>query len=486
MEVAFVPTPLEDIPKHVEAVRKGFESEKTRSYDYRVQQLLALFRMVDENKDRITEACKLDLGKCRLEAEIADIGTITNEIAHTISHLKEWMAPEKVKGDILTAMDTLMIKPEPLGVVCVIGAWNYPIQLSLAPAVQAISAGNAVLLKPSEVASNCAMVLADLVPKYMDPETCRVVNGGVQETTALLKEKFDHIFYTGNSMIGKVIARAAAEHLTPCTLELGGKSPVIAWGKFMNAGQTCVAPDYVLVEGGRVDQLGQSLKTAVQEFYGEDPSKSADFGRIVNERHTQRIANLLNNAGTVVFGGTVDVAQRYIAPTVLTDVSPAAPIMQDEIFGPVLPLLPVESVDEAISFINKREKPLALYVFSGDRKVVDRVLERTSSGGVCVNDVVMHITDAALPFGGVGNSGTGAYHGKHGFDRLSHRKGVMVKSLGMEAVNNMRYPPYTDRKMYWMRKLLFKAPSVSGAAGVAARVAVPFVAAAGLAYWSMA
>jgi aldehyde dehydrogenase (NAD+) len=354
---------------------------------------------------------------------------------------------------------------EPYGVVLVIAPWNYPIHLLLLPMVGAIAAGNAVVGKPSEVAARTSATLARLVPEYLDPEAVAAVEGGVAETQALLAERFDYVFYTGNGRVGRIVMAAAAEHLIPVTLELGGKSPVIvdesanievaarriAFGKFLNAGQTCVAPDYALVTRTREAELVQQLGRAIREFYGPDPAASPDYARIVNDAHFRRLEQLL--AGTTpAIGGETNAAGRYVAPTVLRDVSPEAPVMADEIFGPILPVLTVTDVDEAIRFVNDRDRPLALYVFAESAAVQQRVLERTSSGGVCVNATVLHVAVPTLPFGGVGASGMGAYHGKTSFDTFSHRKSVLDRPTRIDP--KLAYPPYTKVKERLVRRFL--------------------------------
>jgi aldehyde dehydrogenase (NAD+) len=354
---------------------------------------------------------------------------------------------------------------EPLGVVLVISPWNYPVQLLLSPLVGAIAAGNCAVLKPSEVTPNVSDVIGRLVPKYLDPDAITVVQGGVDETTAVLRERFDHILYTGNGAVARHVMEAAAKHLTPITLELGGKSPCIvdkdvdlmvaarriAWGKFLNAGQTCVAPDYVLVHESRERDLIDALKKAVHEFYGDDPKRTPDYGRIVNERHHRRLAVLLKD-GEVALGGQADEADRYIAPTILRNVPTNAPVMADEIFGPILPVLTVRSIDEAVTFVNARPKPLALYVFTKDPKVGEDVLARTSSGGACVNATIWHLANPNLPFGGVGPSGMGAYHGRDSFETFSHRKAVVTKSTRIDP--KLAYPPYTRLKTEILKRLL--------------------------------
>ena len=379
--------------------------------------------------------------------------------------LKKWMKPERVATPVPQQPGRARVVREPLGVVLIIAPWNYPVQLLLSPLVGALAAGNCAVLKPSELTPHTSAALADLVPRYLDPDAVALVEGAVPETQALLAERFDHIFYTGGGRVGQVVLEAAARHLTPVTLELGGKSPCIvdetanvavaarriAWGKFLNAGQTCVAPDYVLVHESREEELIEELGAAIREFYGEQPKESKDFARIVNASHHERLSLLLKE-GDPVIGGESDPEQRYIAPTVLRNVPVDAGVMTDEIFGPILPVLPVADVDEAIRFASAREKPLALYIFTEDSAVADRVTRETSSGSVCVNHVIWQIANPNLPFGGVGPSGTGAYHGRHSFETFSHRKAVVTKSTRFDQ--KFAYPPFGRIKTALLKRLL--------------------------------
>ncbi|XP_060703709.1 aldehyde dehydrogenase family 3 member A2-like isoform X2 [Hemiscyllium ocellatum] len=369
----------------------------------------------------------------------------------------------------MTLMDTVYIHREPLGVVLIIGAWNYPLALIVQPLIGAIAAGNAAVLKPSEVSENTARLLGELLPQYLDKDLYPVINGGVAETTELLKQQFDHILYTGSTNVGRIVMEAAAKHLTPVTLELGGKSPCyidadcdldvacrrIAWGRYTNSGQTCIAPDYILCSNNIQDEVVKKIGSAISEFYGADPKKSPDYARIINKRHFKRLMSLLEGVN-VMFGGQSDEEDLYIAPTIATDVDPSSRIMQEEIFGPLLPIVTVNNADEAIHFINKRDKPLALYIFSHNKTLIKRMIAETSSGGVTVNDCLIHYSVDTLPFGGVGKSGTGAYHGKFSFETFSHRRACVLKSLGMERMNSVRYAPATDSKRKWALWLLKK------------------------------
>nr|XP_031541786.1 aldehyde dehydrogenase family 3 member A2 isoform X1 [Vicugna pacos] len=404
-----------------------------------------------------------------LNAYSQEVISVLGEIDLMLEKLPEWAAATPARKNLLTMLDEAYIQPEPLGVVLIIGAWNYPFVLTIQPLIGAIAAGNAVIVKPSEISENTATTLAELLPQYLDQDLYAVINGGVEETTELLKHRFDHILYTGNATVGKIVMEAAAKHLTPVTLELGGKSPCyvdrdcdldvacrrIAWGKYMNCGQTCIAPDYVLCEPALQDQIVQKMKDAVKEFYGENIKESPDYERIINLRHFKRILSLLEGQ-KVAFGGETDEATRYIAPTILTDVDPGSKVMQEEIFGPVLPIVPVKSAEEAVRFINEREKPLALYIFSQDNKLTKWLIDHTSSGGVTGNDVIMHFMLSSLPFGGVGSSGMGAYHGKYSFDTFSHQRPCLLKSLKREGANKLRYPPNSPSKVDWAKFFLLR------------------------------
>jgi len=454
-----------DAPALVARLRATVASGRTRPLDWRRAQLKALRALLTERESELLDALAVDLGKPRLEAWATDIGFVINEIDHVLKHLRRWTKPARVSSPLATKPSKARVVREPLGLVLIIAPWNYPVQLSLSPLVGAIAAGNVAVLKPSEVAPATSAALARLVPEYLDPDAVAVVEGAVPETQALLAQRWDHIFYTGNGRVGRVVMEAATPHLTPVTLELGGKSPAIidasanlevaarriAWGKFLNAGQTCIAPDYVLVARGLEDRFVELLRRCVFDFYGQDPKTSPDFARIVNGAHFDRLVNLLDS-GTPAVGGEHDSATRYIAPTVLRDVTPESPAMQEEIFGPILPVLPVADVEEAIAFVNSREKPLALYVFADDSSVVSTVIEGTSSGGACVNATLFHVAVAELPFGGVGESGMGAYHGKASFDVLSHAKSVLKRGTRPDPA--LAYPPYTERKEKLMRRFL--------------------------------
>lgn len=436
--------PAPEQPADVVArLRATFRSGRTKPVAWRTTQLRRLRELLTERGTELAAALHTDLGKSSTEAFRTEIDFTIREIDHTLDHLDDWLRPEPAPVPAHLGADaTARTQYDPLGVVLVIAPWNYPAQLLLAPVVGALAAGNAVVAKPSELAPATSAALARLLPAYLDTDAVAVVEGGVPETTALLAERFDHIFYTGNGTVGRIVLRAAAEHLTPVTLELGGKSPAfvdrdadlavvadrLARGKFLNAGQTCVAPDYVLTDPETAAALEPLFVKAVETLYGVDPADSGEYGRIINERHFDRLTGLLDSGRTVV-GGTSDRAGKYIAPTVLADVDPASPVMREEIFGPILPIVTVPGLDEAIDFINDRDKPLALYVFTDSETTRRRIAAETSSGGLGHGLPLAHLTVSDLPFGGVGESGMGNYHGRYSIETFSHRKAILEKPL---------------------------------------------------------
>ncbi|CAM5235123.1 aldehyde dehydrogenase family protein [Streptomyces xanthochromogenes] len=428
----------------VARLRATFRSGRTQPLEWRTAQLRRLREMLTTHGADLAEALHADLGKSSTEAFRTEIDFTIREIDHTLEHLADWLRPEPAPVPAHLGADaTARTQYDPLGVVLVIAPWNYPVQLLLTPLLGALASGNAVVVKPSEMAPATSAALARLLPRHLDTDAVAVVEGAVPETTALLAERFDHIFYTGNGTVGRIVMRAAAEHLTPVTLELGGKSPAfvdrgadlsvvadrLVRGKFLNAGQTCVAPDYVLTDPETARALEPEFARAVEAVFGADPQSSREFGRIVNERHFDRLGSLLDSGRTVT-GGHTDRATKYIAPTVLADVDPKAPVMQEEIFGPILPVVTVADLDEAIAFINDRDKPLALYAFTESDHTRERLAAETSSGGLGFGLPLAHLTVSDLPFGGVGESGMGSYHGRYSIETFSHRKAVLSKPLG--------------------------------------------------------
>ena len=453
-----------DIRAALTRLRDAYETGTTRSLDWREAQLDGVIRFAKDHTEALLDAMASDLGRPNIEGWIADVGASISEAEHVKKHFRKWASPRRAKISLVTRPGSARIIPEPLGVALIICPWNYPVNLVLEPLVAAFAAGNAVVVKPSEISPATSSLIASELPKYLDHDGFAIFEGGVETSTALLAEKFDHIFFTGSTNVGRVVMRAAAENLTPVILELGGKSPVIiaddadldvaanriAWGKGLNAGQTCIAPDYILATEKTRDVLVDKIVAAWSSFYGTDIKASKDFGRIVSERHHQRLVGLLDDQ-TVAFGGEHDEETRFLSPTIVVDPPSDSPLMTEEIFGPILPIITVENLFDAIRFINDRPKPLALYVFTESDDVADTVLGRTSSGGACVNHTLLHFTPHELPFGGVGASGMGRYHGKSGFEAFSNLKGVLRKpSLGE---NNLTYPPYTDRKVKLIRKV---------------------------------
>ena len=423
-------------------LRATFRTGRTRRIQWRTAQLRHMRSMLTEHREDFAKVLHADLGKSVNEVNLTEVDFTIGEIDHTLAHLDEWLRPEPVPVPDFLGDAKAWTQYDPLGVVLVIAPWNYPAQLLLVPVVGALAAGNCVVAKPSELAPATSALLAELLPRYLDTDAVAVCEGGVAETTALLEQRFDHIFYTGNGAVGRIVMAAAARHLTPVTLELGGKCPAfvdrgtdlaavaqrLAEGKFLNAGQTCVAPDYVLADPETARALEAPLTAAIEEMFGPDPAASPEYGRIVNERHFDRLAALLGS-GRIVTGGATDRERRYIAPTVLADVSPDAPVMAEEIFGPILPIVEVPGLEEAIDFINEREKPLALYAFTDSATTRERLAAETSSGGLAFGIPVYHLTVPDLPFGGVGESGMGRYHGRYSVETFSHRKALLDKPL---------------------------------------------------------
>ena len=452
------------IDAEVTALRRSFDSGTTRSLEARLAQLEALRRGLRREEPRLARALAQDLGKSRTESAMTEIGVVAQEIAHTAKHLKSWLKPTPLSLGPMLAPATGQLRREPLGTTLIISPWNYPVNLTLAPLVAAIAGGNTALVKPSEVAPATSAALAHLLRTHLDPEWVRVVEGGVEETTILLEQRFDLIFYTGNGAVGRIVARAAAEHLTPTVLELGGKSPVfvdegadlavtarrIVWGKFTNAGQTCIAPDYLMATPRTLQRLMPHLRRATRTLYSGAPRRSLDYGRMVSARHFDRVLALIDD-DKAVLGGTAgaDRETRYLPPTIMTGVDWNDPVMGEEIFGPVLPLLAVAGPDEAIARIRAGEKPLTAYVFSPRPEIEERFAEETSSGSLALGHTLAHLGSQTMPFGGVGGSGTGAYHGRASLEAFTHAKPVVRKPLRPDTLRLVT-PPYTT----WKRGLL--------------------------------
>ncbi|XP_038957242.2 aldehyde dehydrogenase family 3 member B3 isoform X1 [Rattus norvegicus] len=448
----------------LQRLKEAFNTGKTKMAKFRAEQLESLGQFLQDNSKQLHDALDGDLGKSAFESDMSEIILCQNEVDLALKNLQTWMKDESVSTNFLTKFSSAFIRKEPFGLVLIIAPWNYPLNLMIMPLVGAIAAGNCVVLKPSEMSKNTEKVLAELLPQYLDQSCFAVVLGGPEETGQLLKHKFDYIFFTGSPRVGKIVMAAAAKHLTPITLELGGKNPCyvddncdpqtvanrVAWFRYFNAGQTCVAPDYVLCSQEMQERLVPALQNAITRFYGDNPQTSPNLGRIINQKHFERLQGLLG-CGRVAIGGQSDEGERYIAPTVLVDVQETEPVMQEEIFGPILPLVTVRNLDEAIEFINRREKPLALYAYSNNVEVIKQVLARTSSGSFCGNDGFMHMTLSSLPFGGVGSSGMGRYHGKFSFDTFSNQRACLLSCSGMEKLNDLRYPPYSPRRQQLLR-----------------------------------
>ena len=439
----------------------------TRPLQWRLEQLDRLDAALSAHSDAVLEALAKDLGKPDVEAYF-EVVAVRQEISLCRRQLRRWIAPKKVSVPLSQRPGRAEVIAEPLGCVLIIGPWNYPFHLAIQPLVSALAAGNTAILKPSEHAPATAQLISSLIGEAFPPEIVQVVQGDGSTAQALLAERFDHIFFTGGERIGKLVMAAAAQHLTPVTLELGGKSPAVVlrdadlevtsrrlvWGKCLNAGQTCIAPDYLLVERSARTSLIQSLGERLTACFGEEPLDSSDLASIVNDAQYARLSALLEQArerGQVLLGGTCDPERRRIAPTVIQVNDREDPLMQEELFGPLLPILEVDGLEQAIEWINQRPKPLALYLFSSSQQNQETVLNTTSSGGVCFNDVVMQVGVPELPFGGVGASGMGAYHGKAGFDTFSHQRSVLRRPFALDLP--FRYPPYAGR-LPLMRRLL--------------------------------
>lgn len=457
-------TPKSIVSK-IEKLRKFYNTGATLDVSYRKKQLQKLKKAIRNNENAIIEALHKDLKKPAFESYAGEIGILYTEIRHVIRRLGSWARTRKVGTPVIHFYSTSAVHYDPYGVALIIGPWNYPFQLVIAPLVAAIAAGNCVAIKPSELAPATSRLLAAMIRDTFDEGFVTVIEGGVEETGIMLKEKFDYIFYTGGTAVGKIIMRAAAEQLTPVTLELGGKSPVIVdedahlptaarrlcWGKFFNAGQTCLAPDYLLVHKKIKSAFIDEITKTIREFYGDDPRTSGDYARIINEKHFDRITALLAGA-RVIHGGQSARKERYIAPTLVDNVAMKDPIMREEIFGPLLPIISFNSLDDAIGLVNGLPRPLALYYFSKDARKQRKVLRETSSGGGCINDTVSHVGSQELPFGGIGDSGMGRYHGRSGFETFSHQRGILTRTTAFDMM--LRYPPYGKKDR--LLKLLFR------------------------------
>jgi aldehyde dehydrogenase (NAD+) len=444
-----------DLEEMLDNQRAFFSTGKTKDVKNRIIYLKKLKESIKRHENEICDALAKDFGKAPFETYMSEIGTVLVELRHIISHLKKWAKPKRGKTPLTHLPGKSRIYAEPYGTVLVISPWNYPFNLAMVPVMGALSAGNTVFLKTASETPETAMVLEKILSGVFPPEWVTVLRGS-EVKKFLLDFKYDYIFFTGGPYVGRVVMEKAAAHLTPVTLELGGKSPCIvmadadlalaakriAWGKFFNSGQTCIAPDYLLIEEKVKPAFFEEIRKAIKKLYGDNPDAGPDFARIINDKHWKRIEQFLHK-GKIVAGGRSDAGERYIEPSVIDGISPDDPVMQEEIFGPVLPAITVKSIDDAVKFINEREKPLALYLFTKSNGVIKKVIGETSYGGGCINDTLMHFANGYIPFGGVGNSGMGAYHGKLNFDTFTHYKSVYYGTAKIFD-NPFRYAPYTD------------------------------------------
>jgi aldehyde dehydrogenase (NAD+) len=456
---------MEYIARAVEAHRAFFNTGRSRDVGFRRDSLQKLKSALFRYEDRIYDAFWEDLHKSRFEVFGTEIGMVSKEIGLHMKNIGKWAKPTKVLTDMLNFYSTSRIHHQPYGVALIMSPWNYPLQLALLPLVGAISAGNCVMLKPAHYSKHVSGVIRELISETFDPAYISVVTGGRDVNQAILDEQFDVIFFTGSPPLGKIVMEKASKHLTPVILELGGKSPCIVepdadihvaaqricFGKFLNAGQTCIAPDHLFVHEDIKEGLIQAMEQTIGRFYGDDPEQSPDYARIITDEQFRRLEQLMHSAGTIIHGGKLNRESRYIEPTLIDGITPDDPIMQEEIFGPLLPILEYRRIEDVIAQINEREKPLALYLFSASKGIRDRVLSATSSGGGCVNDTIMHVSNPRMPFGGVGNSGMGRYHGKFSFDAFSHHRSILRKTTLFNPT--LAYPPYKN-KLRYIRRLL--------------------------------
>ena len=453
------------IPSIIARQREFFKTQQTKDVAFRTSVLRQLKLEILKREQEVYEALKKDFGKSDFEAFISEFGLVISEINLTLKHMGRWARPRRIRSSMLTFPSRDYIYKEPYGAVLIIAPWNYPFLLSIEPLIMAIAAGNTVVVKPSELTQYTSRLVTDIIETVFTEGHAASVQGGIPVSTELLAQRWDYIFFTGSVAVGKIVAKAAAKHLTPVTLELGGKSPVIiddsvnldlvarrlVWGKFLNAGQTCISPDYLIVKASIKPELITAIKKQIIRAYGEDPRRSADFPRIINEKNTRRLIDIIEDSN-VVFGGSHDIESNYIAPTLIEEPMLDGKAMSEEIFGPVLPLLSYESETDIETIIGNFEKPLSLYVFSKRRAFVDKILKTHSFGGGAVNDPLVHFGNHRLPFGGVGASGMGAYHGKLGFDTFSHHKAIVKRGSWVDPP--IRYAPYKG-KLKWL-KFFFK------------------------------
>lgn len=449
----------------IQKQRKFFRLGKTRSVAFRMQQLIRLNDWICAHEEEIAQALKADLHKSSLESYATEIGIVKEEIRYTLKHLRKWARPKAVLTPLAQFPSKSFRYPEPYGIVLIMSPWNYPFQLTIAPLVGAICAGNCAVVKPSAYSAATSALIKRMLEELFKEEYVAVIEGGRKENESLLAEKFDYIFFTGSITVGKLVMEKAAAHLTPVSLELGGKSPCIVdetadirlaakriiWGKLLNSGQTCVAPDYILVQKSVKDKLIKQMSRQIQKMYGTSPLLSEDYPKIINEKHFERLLGLMES-GRKVCGGAANKAALQIEPTILDDVTWDSPVMQEEIFGPLIPVLTFYDLQEAIEMVRARPRPLALYYFTKDKAREAKLLRSVSFGGGCINDTVAHLATSYMPFGGVGSSGMGAYHGKDSFDTFTHYKSIMKKSCLIDIP--LRYAPYKESNLRWIKKFM--------------------------------
>jgi len=454
-----------DIPKIVNQQKSFFNSNITKDVNLRIETLKKLKLILKENEEKLYTSIYVDFKKSKFETYLTEVSLIYNELNDAIKNLKKWSKQKRVRTNLANFPAKSYIIPEPLGTVLVISAWNYPYQIALIPAISAIAAGNTVVIKPSEIPNNTSKILAELINTNFDKNYLTVIEGGVETTTELLQKKWDKIFFTGSTPVGKIVYKAAAENLTPATLELGGKSPTIVladcnikitakrivWAKFLNAGQTCIAPDYLLVEEKIKDQLLLSLKKEIENAYPNNNEVQENYVQIVNEKNFNRLEQLIPN-DKIYYGGETNVKNRFIQPTLLHNINFEDSIMQEEIFGPILPVISFEKLEDVITKIKEREKPLSLYIYSKNKITVKKILNEISFGGGAINESLVHLSNPNLPFGGVGASGIGAYHSKAGFNTFTHYKSILHKTSWIEP--NIKYSPFTKIKIKILKFIL--------------------------------
>lgn len=445
-----------EIRNIIASQRSFFKEGKTKEVAFRIEKLRLLKQIIEEHETEICDALYKDFKKPKFESVLSETAFIISELDHIIKKLKSWAKPKKISSSIINFPSSDYIYSEPYGACLIIAPWNYPFQLAISPLIGAIAAGNTVVLKPSELSANTSQILFDILEKVFPKEMLAVVQGGIPVSEALLEEKWDYVFFTGSVTVGKIVAKAIAPHLTHSTLELGGKSPCIihksakvnlaakriVWGKFLNGGQTCIAPDYILIDSSIKKEFIDAVKTEITSAYGANPKDSPDYARIINTKNFERLAEMLEGENCPV-GGEINREQLYIAPTLIDEPALSSKVMEDEIFGPILPVLSFSSKEDIADIIVNYPKPLALYVFSEDNSFSEKILKTYSFGGGAINDVVIHVVNKKLPFGGVGNSGNGAYHGKHSFDTFSHKKSISKRGTWLDIP--LRYAPYGDK-----------------------------------------